>query len=187
MPGRGAFAHRRAVAGDETSNGRADHVFADRADRPRGLARAAVGITGRIPRRLAGRGWFSPRVLLDPAVRGGRPGSRRSSTSAPDEREDGDRQGRGTDARDHREPRASFGRSSAQLGTGRVGFGRGLLRRLGRTLAVGHGGEMGRHVVAEQAPRAQLDVCEAGGVEPASTTFADVNRSLLPGFPGPAS
>jgi hypothetical protein len=42
---------------------------------------------------------------------------------------------------------------------------------------------MGSDVVAEQAARAKLDVREAGGVEPASTTFANVNSSLRSGLP----
>src|SRR5689334_3469706 len=75
------------------------------------------------------------------------------------------------------------GDGSAQLGAGRVGLGRLLARWLRRAFAVGHGDEVGGDVVTQQAPRAQLDVRKAGGVEPASTTFADVNRSLRSGPP----
>jgi hypothetical protein len=67
--------------------------------------------------------------------------------------------------------------SSAQLGVGGVGLGRGLFRRLGDAGA-GDEDEVGRDVVAEQAAGAQLDGCEAGRIEAASTAFAEVDRKL---------
>jgi hypothetical protein len=42
----------------------------------------------------------------------------------------------------------------SQLGSGGVGLRRLVLRRLRGAFAVGHGDEVGRHVIAEQTPRA---------------------------------
>jgi SAM-dependent methyltransferase len=74
---------------------------------------------------------------------------------------------------------------SAELGRGGVRLrrlGRGRLRRLP---VVGHVDEVGGDIVAQQTARAELDVGEAGRVEPASASFAEVDGRLRSEPPQP--
>ena len=67
---------------------------------------------------------------------------------------------------------------SAAAGAGGVGLrGLGILGRLGAAI-LGDVDQVRGGVVAQQAARAQLDVRKTRRVEPASTTFAEVDGGL---------